>query len=146
MRDALGTYFNLTLLFFFILLITSLVALSVNYTKAYRVKNNVLTLVEKYEGNMNNEDLLDRTQMYTKSIGYTIPDDAIAAAEREGYTCPYLKGQQLGWCYIKNPVEREKFTVNIVVFININIPIVNRIFSNFKFFWMTGKTNSIPVL
>ena len=147
MKDALGSYFNLTLLFFFILLVSGFIALSVNYTKAYRVKNNVLTLIEKYEGHAEAKDLLDRSMQYNKSIGYVIPDNAIRSAEAKGYTCPRQGADNLGWCYKNGEKVNDEFTtVDIVVFININVPVINQIFSNFDFFWMTGRTNTIPIL
>lgn len=145
MRDALASYFNLTLLFFFILLVSGFVALSFNYTKAYRVKNNVLTQIEKYEGHMDNQEMLGKTRDYVKSVGYVVPDSGTIAAEKEGYTCARYNGENLGWCYKKNAPVNEKFTVDIVVFVNINIPIINRVFASFKFFWMTGGTNAISI-
>lgn len=146
MRDALGSYFNLSLLFFFILLVTGFIALSSNYSRAYRIKDNVLTNIEKYEGNMSNENMLGKTYEYAKAIGYVVSDDAINAAEQNGYTCPMYKGKSIGWCYKKNGVVNNTFTVNIVVFINLNVPVIHQIFSNNEFFWMTGRTSTIPVL
>ena len=146
MRDAISSYFSLTLLFFFILLVSGFIALSVNYTKAYRIKNNVLTNIEKYEGNINNEQMLDKTYSYAKAIGYTASDDAINSAENKGYTCPIYRGNNVGWCYIKNSTVNGSFTVNVVVFINLNVPVIHQVFSNNEFFWMTGRTNTIPVL
>lgn len=148
MKDAIGSYFNLTLLFVFVLLVTGFIALSINYTKAYRVKNNVLTYLEKYEGNTSNEEMLETINSYIKSVGYKTSDEYMTAAKNEGYTCPTLKGQEQGWCYKKhkNAVKRDEFNIEIVVFINLDIPIINKVFTNVKFFWMTGSTNSIPIL
>lgn len=145
MKDALGGYFNLTLLMVFILLVSGFISLAINYTKAYRVKNNVLTYLEKYEGNTSNDEMLEKTYSYSKSVGYAANNMSISAAENKGYICPSYNGNNIGWCYKEGNIVDEKFTIDIVVFVNINIPIVNQAFSNFDFFWMTGTTSSIPV-
>ncbi len=146
MKDAIGGIFNLSLLMVVILLVSGFISLAINYTKAYRVKNNVLSYLEKYEGNTGNTDMLDKTYDYIKSIGYVATNTAVTSAENEGYTCPNYNGKKLGWCYRDGEIVNEKFTIDIVVFVNINIPLVKQIFSNFKFFWMPGTTNWIPVM
>lgn len=146
MKDALGGYFNLTLLFVFILLVSGFISLSISYTKAYRVKNNVLTYLEKYEGNTSNTEMLTSINDYIKSVGYTASSEAINAAKSDGYTCPIYQGQAEGWCYKKGSTVNEQFTIDIVVFVNVDIPFINRIFANFQFFWMNGTTNVIPVM
>ncbi len=150
MRDAIGGYFNLTLLFFFIILVSALIALAISYTRTYRVKNNVISYVEKYEGNMDNKEMLGSTFSYIKSVGYKANSDSINAATRQGYKCATYEGEELGWCYKKNSVstseDNEKsVTVDMVFFVNLNIPFINRIFSNISFFWMNGSTSTIPV-
>lgn len=146
MKDAIGGIFNLTLLMVVILLVSGFISLAINYTKAYRVKNNVLSYLEKYEGNTDNEDMLEQTYDYIRSVGYVATNTAVTAAENEGYTCPNYNGSKLGWCYGNKKVVSGKFTMDIVVFVNINIPLINQIFSNFKFFWMPGTTNWIPIM
>lgn len=146
MKDALGSYFNLTLLFVFILLVSGFISLAINYTKAYRVKNNVLTYLEKYEGNTGNTEMLSSINDYIKSVGYGANNDAILSAKNQGYTCPTYNGQVQGWCYKRGSTVNDQFTIDIVVFINVNIPFINRVFANFQFFWMSGTTNAIPIM
>lgn len=146
MRDALGSYFNLVILFTFILLVTGFISLAMNYTKAYRVKNNVLTYLEKYEGNPDNEEMLEYIDSYIKSVGYRASNESIAAAKNQGFTCQIYKGQEQGWCYKKNSPSGGRFTLDMVVFVSLDIPIINRVFSNFRFFWLNGTTSSIPIM
>lgn len=156
MRDAKGTYLNLTLLFFFIMLVSGFISLAINYTKAYRVKNNVLSYLEKYEGNTSYNDMLEATYRYSRSIGYRADQEALGKAESEGYSCPTYNGETIGWCYKKNPpvassselgeVPIKKFTVDIVVFVNLNIPVIKQMLSRFRFFWMSGTTSQIPIM
>lgn len=146
MKDALGSYFNLTLLFFFILLVAGFIAFASNYSKAYRMKNFVLSNLEKYEGNTTNGEMLDKTYAFGKRMGYSILDDAMKSAETKGYSCPIYQGHYVGWCYRNNPTVGDSYSINIVTFINVNVPVIHQVFANNDFFWMTGRTSRIPIL
>ena len=51
MRESIGATWLLGLVIAFIIFFSSFLALSVNYSKAFNVKNNIVDFVEKYEGN-----------------------------------------------------------------------------------------------
>ncbi len=154
MRDALGGYFNLTILIFFIIMVTALIALALNYTRAYRVKDHIITYIEKYEGNMEEngkkDGMYSHINDYIKSVGYVASRTAMDNLDNkqfrgDTYTC--VRDQ--GWCYSKStPQENERgeeeFHVNVVVFVNSHLPFINQLFSN-QFFWMKGTTTDIPV-
>ena len=50
MRQAIGSTWILQLVIVFILIFVAFLALSINYTKAYKIKNELLSIIEKYEG------------------------------------------------------------------------------------------------
>ena len=50
MRETIGTTWVFQLVVIFILLFASYLALTINYSKAFRVKNEVLSIIEKSEG------------------------------------------------------------------------------------------------
>ena len=50
MRDAIGQVFALQVILAFVLLINGYMAYSVNYTRAFRVKNQIVNIIEQYEG------------------------------------------------------------------------------------------------
>ena len=50
MRESIGATWILQLVIIFMLIFVAFLALSVNYTKAYKIKNEVVTIIEKYEG------------------------------------------------------------------------------------------------
>ena len=50
MRQAIGTTWILQLVIIFMLIFVAFLALSINYTKAFKVKNELITIVEKSEG------------------------------------------------------------------------------------------------
>ena len=50
MRQAIGTTWIMQLVIIFMLIFVAFLALSINYTKAFRIKNELITIIEKYEG------------------------------------------------------------------------------------------------
>ena len=50
MREAVGTTWIFQLVLIFVLIFAAYLALTVNYSKSFRVKNEVLTIIEKYQG------------------------------------------------------------------------------------------------
>ena len=50
MRQAIGTTWVMQLVIIFMLIFVAFLALTINYTKAFKVKNELVTIVEKYEG------------------------------------------------------------------------------------------------
>lgn len=83
MREAIGSTWIFQLVIIFILIFASYLALTINYSKSFRVKNEVLTIIEKHEG------ITDK--------GYkTINDYLKANNYQEMGTCPS------GWYGVKN--------------------------------------------
>ena len=50
MRDAFGSLISIQVILAFVLLINGYLAYSVNYTRAFRVKNGIINIIEQYEG------------------------------------------------------------------------------------------------
>lgn len=143
MRDAFGGIVNLAMIVVFLVLVSGYLAFNVNYTKAFRVKNYVITSLEQYEGNCQQESACaDKISNYIKSIGYNAPDLKV-----DGYTCV-----KEGYCYQKFPATNEtgaysedskKVYFRVVTQINIDIPIINKILPTMKIFQVSGATKLI---
>ena len=96
MRDAFGGIANMAIIIIFLVLVSGYLAFNVNYTKAFRVKNKIISVFEQYEGNCKDATLLENTcngeiQKYMKSVGYSAPDFNMGG--EKGWTCNY------GYCY-----------------------------------------------
>jgi len=73
MREAIGGTWLFGLVITFIVFFASFLAISINYSKAFNVKNNVLDLISKYEGN--NCSSRREIKNYLTDIGYLVPGD-----------------------------------------------------------------------
>ena len=50
MRQAIGTTWVMQLVIIFMLIFVAFLALTINYTKAFKIKNELITFIEKNEG------------------------------------------------------------------------------------------------
>ena len=148
MREGLGGTFNLTLLFFFILLVSSFALFATNYYRAFTVKNNIITLTEKYEANFSNSKFKDKRENLVKTMSYNIDESKINKAQLDKWECP--NGE--GWCYKrsskvkayeKNNVKYYNCVYTIRTFVSTDLPIINKMFLNTSFFEVNGKTKPI---
>lgn len=67
MRESIGGAFLIKLMVIFIVIYNSLLAIAINYAVAFRVKNQIINLLEQYEGC---ELGGGRVENYVNSIGY----------------------------------------------------------------------------
>lgn len=144
MRDAFGGIINLSMIVVFLVLVCGYLAFNVNYTKAFRVKNYIITTIEQYEGNCENVNspCAQKISNYIRQVGYSAPNFDLG----ENYVC------HEGYCYQKISVASENGSVNennnqvyyrVVTQINIDIPIINKIMPGLKIFQISGNTKLI---
>lgn len=50
MREAVGSTFLFKLMIFFIFFFASFLAIAINYSQAFRIKNQIINVLEQYEG------------------------------------------------------------------------------------------------
>ncbi len=150
MRDAFGGLMNMVIIVVFLVLVSGYLAFNVNYTKAFRVKNKIITTIEQYEGNCESGSACDdKILEYMRQIGYNtdanfkIPD----------YQC------QSGYCIKKENAAQEvkdsvaksggkepndlenKVYYRVTTVIVIDIPIINKIMPQLKLFQVSGTTS-----
>lgn len=144
MRDAYGGIVNITFIVAFMVIVSGYLAFSVNYNKAFRVKNKIISAIEECEGiTESNDDCAHKEiEGYMNQVGYSVPGNFSI----NGWTCP----QNKGYCYRENTVTeggRElgtgKSYYSVATAVNIDIPIINRILPNMKIFQVSGNTKTI---
>ncbi len=144
MRDAFGGIVNITIIIVFLVIVSGYLAFNVNYTKAFRVKNKIITTIEQYEGNcsMINGACDQAITNYMRDIGYSVQTDFAL----DGYTC------RNGYCIQEVTAENNtddtivfenndgKVYYKVVTVIYIDIPIINKIMPQLKVFQVSGTT------
>lgn len=147
MRDAYGGIVNLAILVVFLVLVNGYLAFNVNYTKAFRVKNKIITTLENYSGNCEEGSKCQTIiEDYENKIGYNA---AIVVSKDKDTYC----NQKKGYCIKKITLGEDmgsdsttidtsnKYYYKVTTIVNINIPIINRILPSI--FSVSGNTNII---
>ena len=146
MREAIGGTWLFGLVITFIVFFASFLAISVNYSKAFNVKNNIVDMISKYEGNNCNARI--KIGNYLNEVGYLVSGDcgSIDGAEYEPYD---LKGNKLAsgkkgyYCIAKTDTgsntDINKSYYKVIVFFRVDLPVIG----NLTTFRIKGETESI---
>lgn len=73
MRDAFGGTFMIKLMMIFLVIYVCFVSVAYNYAKAFRTKNTIVDLIERYEGY--NKSSIPKINAYLDKIGYNVPSE-----------------------------------------------------------------------
>ena len=151
MRDAFGGVLSLVLVTIFLVIVSGILALIVNYTKAFRMKNIVISAIEQYNGSPGcfgtgtsnaNNSCRDKIEKGAAQIGYrptelSCPTGYEMAYSDAGLFC--YKGSDTGTGKTKN------YVYSIVTQVDINIPIINKIMG-LSIFQVHGDTRPVELI
>ena len=158
MRDALGGSVTIVIIVVFIVIVLGYLAFNVNYTKAFRMKNKIISTYEEYNGvcdgvnttSTSANSCFDKITDYARDVGYQ-PGELDCAADYHAagsyYCYKEIKinsekdAEEKGVIYEKN---NSRVYYKIATRINIQIPIIQNVF-NMQLFWVTGDTKSFEV-
>lgn len=152
MRDALGGLVNIVIIVVFLVIVSGYLAFNVNYTKAFRVKNKIISTIENNEGIGHNvetdADTMKKISEYMKSIGYnaSIPNTfkkETGWVEEHGFVYRRVDSSTNGAVGATDNVSKEYYEV--VTFVTVDIPIIKKIMPQFQFFQVKGTTKSIKI-
>lgn len=132
MKDAISGAMTLQIIVIFMLIINCYLAFSVNYTKAFRVKNEIRSIIEKNEGLTCSA--IDQINELMINVNY-----GVQKGERncpEGYETAELTNGLFCYKYQKVDIsgtsdENSKYKgayYTVLTFVDVDIPIFNRIF------------------
>ena len=133
MREAFGGTWILGFVVLFIVLFSGYLAVSVNYTKAFKVKNRIISIIEENEGystsnysNMDAENLTtlqnsssteDKIYAFLKDIGYATTEINENRCSDGGYRTG-------GYCVVELQTNQGYKYYRVTTFIKLEIPIV----------------------
>ena len=142
MKDVYGSTWTLQLVFGFILLFVAFLTLTISYSKVFRMKNEVITIIEKYGGyNAQSAEIINN---YLSSSGYQNTGrcenkHTLGVTSLDGTPSSVNNGTRYAYCVSKEEANNDALSdVNyeVVLFYKFNIPILGDIAS----FTVKGKT------
>ena len=150
MKEAIGGTWLFQIVIAFILLFTGYICLSINHTKAYNVKNNIVESIERAEGidlsvdANSGEETIKKISNYLKEASYrttgNCPDNY------QPYNRDGIKDEHNA-AFCINEVETGSGDFpsmkyyRVIVFYQLDLPLFNQVF-NFKVTGDTKKINS----
>ena len=138
MREAIGGTWLFTIVIVFIVLFSSYLAISVNYSKAFKVKDSIISIIEHNEGL--NSDAQAEISSYLSGIGYFVYGSCNSS--EKGYERSNT-GSRYKYCVSKKQsgesASLKKTYYKVRVFFRLDLPILGSIFT----FPVAGETKAI---
>ena len=140
MKDAIGGTFAITAIIIALIIIMCLMAFAVNYSKAFRVKDEIRSIIEKNDGLT--ESAEEQINEMARKYQYFLNEDIYRkACEKLGYDTytggSNSSGSGVFFCikcnYANNIEKAEKDSMykgayySIVTFVNIDVPLINNV-------------------
>ncbi len=150
MRESIGGSWLFSLIIIFILLFTSFLAVTINYARAFKVKNDVIDIVEREEGlttkgvSATDPGAVELIDNYLTQMGYKNSGKCPAGSLGEGKTLVSKKDKEnYKYCVTKynsyDNNEKNRSYYSIILFFKMDLPI----FGEFITFRATGETTEI---
>lgn len=162
MRDAIGGTLTIQIIVIFLIIVNSYLAFSVNYTKAFRVKNQIISIIEKNEGptRQAEEEIKEYMDKVSYSASYLNSCSSLSKDDKQGEgkewkDVTYKVGAKTSiYCYAINKQDStggtdEEVTYagsyySVATFVDINIPVLKTFFGEIATkFAIKGETKMI---
>ncbi len=149
MKEAVGSYFLTGIVITFIVLFTGYLCLSINMNKAYKVKNEVINIIQKNNGL--NDDAMNDILDYMNRVGYrTTGNCEIDEKDGFGYDITGNRSDNNAViCVKRRYLEYDAGKVSeqfpptayyqVKVFFAVDLPIVRNVFT----FGLRGSTKKL---
>lgn len=152
MREAIGGTWITQLVIIFMLIFVAFLALSLNYSKAFQMKNEMLTMIEKREGlTTGSNGSIALINNYLTYNGYHVKKSCkigtYGVSDLKGTTIERVanNGKNYYYCVekIQSPSSKYKNKVyyKVEMFFYFNLPVIGDIFK----FTINGTTNDILI-
>lgn len=145
MKESIAQAFILNLILFFFVILVLLLFGSINYSKAYKVKNRIITIIEKY-GEFD-ESAKDEIADNMVKAGYQTTTDGNSKCDsdkiKNGGTLVYpvendASDRHYDYCVIKHKSSVGEY-YQVVVYMKFEIPIIG----GFLEFPVKGETKAL---
>lgn len=152
MSNALGGIVNIWFIAVFIVIVSGYLAFSVQYNKAFRMKNEIIEAIEQCDGYDDTDNSKacagEIISSYMKQIGYSVPQNwnwsecpsvgSNGCSRGDGF---WVKKHEVSTSSTKEIGDQYYYTVATAV--NTDIPVFRNLVPNMNIFQVTGNTKRI---
>lgn len=143
MREAMGQALLFQIIIIFIAVIMFIFLSSVSYSKAYRVKNRIVNIIE--ENNGYNANVKSEIEQILSEIGYTVSNNVTNCQERTGATAVYpssYNNKGYNYCIVKYEDSKGRPYYGVTTFMKFEFPIIGEVLE----FPVYGETKTFGIL
>ncbi len=138
MKEAVGNAGVVSIAITIIGIIIIIFVSSLNYTKAFKVKNRIVDIIERYNdgyarGNRNKID--SEIASTLRELGYRVDTRNKGCSEKEGANLVYNSSGNYRYCIYENESNRGKY-YTVVAFMYLDLPVINELLE----FPVSGET------
>ncbi|MBR4231519.1 MAG: hypothetical protein IKR74_05145 [Bacilli bacterium] len=153
MRDAVGGAWVYGMVMVFTLLFSAFLALALTYARAYRLKNEMTAIIEKYQGITIDDSLsglgsVSIINNYLKNNGHDTkghcPEGSYGVTDLDSEALELTNSsKKYRYCisYEKNTFKNCTYIFKIRVFYDFNLPLLGRV----RKFNVNGQTNELNI-
>ncbi len=152
MRESIGGTWLTGIVIVFMLIFVAFLALSINYTKTFQMKNDILTMIEKKEGFTDGSGgSIELINNYLKSNNYhtkgRCEDGSYGVSNLDSASAEYVSGasKQYYYCVKKINATTNKYKKKVYykadIYFYFNLPVVGDIFK----FNIDGTTKDVAI-
>ena len=147
MREAIGGTWLFNLVIFFVLLFAGYMCLSINYSKAFSVKDKIITEIERNGGIKNienkNDEVIKSITAYLDDVGYRTTgscNEYTYGCKRDGTCTTNPSGNDYAYC-LKEEKASNNYThaengefifvsyYKVKVFYQLDLPVIRQMFN-----------------
>lgn len=142
MKDAFGGIFNIFFIAIFLVIVSGVLGFIVGYSRAFKMKNNVISVIEQYEGAKCSDTASACFQKIVEganSIGYSSMSSLNCPKDFTNVGNLYCIGANS-----KQPLKENVRSYSIITQVNMDLPIISTILG-FRFFQISGDTREIRI-
>ena len=154
MRQSMGTLWIFSIVITFITIFASYLAITLNYAKAFKIKNHIISLIENREGITDDSDIANWLDDYLLSSGYNAYGDCRSITDQgeenwvlvEADIYPNDSHTKNGVCIFRKDAEEasrngfcKKNYYRVVTFFKFDVPVVGNLLT------FSVKGNTSPV-
>lgn len=123
MKASMGSVFTYNIIIVFLLIVFSLLAATISYSKAFRVNSKILNAIEKYEGY--NELSDTEINQVLETLGYQIGSGK--CSKKDGKTSVDKLSSKYDYCVYYEQIDSRHYKYGVTTYITLDLPLVNKI-------------------
>ena len=157
MKEAFGGIFNIMFIIIFLVIVIGVLGLVFSYTKAFQMKNAIISVIEEYEGSgcypevtNSSHETACRRKIRERAQGLAYNPVSLNCSSTDtinGQSNTVYKADNL-YCYevtFKTKADHKRYAVfKVITQVDISFPIVEQVMG-FRFFQAVGDTKEVQI-